>query len=255
MPESAGVAEPILEVRNLVKRFGAVAACDGIDLVVESGVVHALIGPNGAGKTTMIAGIAGELRPDGGRIRFRGRDITRWPVHRRAAAGLQRSYQVTSVFGDFTVLDNVALAVQAHRGHAFRFWPSARRRRSLQEPARSALERVGLADRVDVMASDLAHGEQRQLELAMVLATEPELLLLDEPTAGMARAESRRMMEILKPLKRRLTVILVEHDMDVVFALADIVTVLVNGRVLATASPAAIRSNADVRRAYLGSHP
>jgi branched-chain amino acid transport system ATP-binding protein len=248
------VAEPILELHNLVKRFGAVAASDGIDLAVETGVVHALIGPNGAGKTTVIAEIAGEIRPDSGRICFRGRDITRWPVHRRATAGLQRSYQITSVFSDFNVLDNVALAVQAREGHAFRFWPSARRRRSLQAPALAALERVGLAKRADIAVGDLAHGEQRQLELAMVLATEPALLLLDEPTAGMAQGESRRMMEILKPLKGSLTVILVEHDMDVVFALADVVTVLVNGRVLATGSPEAIRSNPDVRRAYLGGH-
>jgi branched-chain amino acid transport system ATP-binding protein len=248
------VTEPILELHNLVKRYGAVAASDGIDLAVEPGVVHALIGPNGAGKTTAIAEIAGEIRPDAGRICFRGKDITRWPVHRRAAAGLQRSYQITSVFSDFNVLDNVTLAVQARQGHAFRFWPSARQKERLEGPARVALERVGLAHCADVAVSDLAHGEQRQLELAMVLATQPLLLLLDEPTAGMAQGESHRMMEILKPLKGTLTVILVEHDMDVVFALADVVTVLVNGRVLATASPAAIRGNADVRRAYLGSH-
>jgi branched-chain amino acid transport system ATP-binding protein len=246
------MAEPILEVSGLTKFFGAVAASDALTFAVERGSIHGLIGPNGAGKSTTIAQISGEVRPDSGRIRFAGTDITAWPVHRRARAGLQRSYQITSLFPDFTAAENVALAVQARQGHSFRFLKSARRIPSLREPALAVLGRLGLAAKADLAASRLGHGEQRQLELAMVLATRPSMLLLDEPTAGMSLTESRRMMGILRPLKGKVTILLVEHDMDVVFALADAITVLVKGKAIVTGPPAEVRANDDVRRAYLG---
>ncbi len=248
------MTEPILEVSGLTKFFGAVAASDALTFAVERGSIHGLIGPNGAGKSTTIAQLTGELRPDAGRIRFAGADITAWPVHRRAHAGLQRSYQITSLFPDFTAAENVALAVQARQGHSFRFLAPARRIPSLREPALAVLGRLGLAAKADVPASRLGHGEQRQLELAMVLATRPKMLLLDEPTAGMSRTESRRMMGILRPLKGNVTILLVEHDMDVVFALADAITVLVKGKALVTGPPAEVRANEDVRRAYLGNY-
>ena len=246
------MAEPILEVCGLTKFFGAVAASDALTFAVERGTIHGLIGPNGAGKSTTIAQLSGEVRPDAGRIRFAGADITTWPVHRRAHAGLQRSYQITSLFPDFTAAENVALAVQARQGHSFRFLKPARRIPSLREPALAVLGRLGLAAKADLPASRLSHGEQRQLELAMVLATRPSMLLLDEPTAGMSLTESRRMMGILRPLKGKVTVLLVEHDMDVVFALADAITVLVKGQAIITGRPDAVRANDDVRRAYLG---
>ena len=248
------MAEALLEVEGLTRMFGAVAANDALSFTVERGSVHALIGPNGAGKSTAIAQLSGELRSNAGRIRFAGTDITRLPPPRRAAAGLQRSYQITSLFPAFTALDNVALAVQTRLGHAFRFWRDARRDPALRRPAARVLERVGLERRADVAAADLAHGEQRQLELAVVLATEPKMLLLDEPMAGMGQAEGRRMLDTLREIKGTVTILLVEHDMDVVFALADRITVLVKGRALVTGEPAAIRSDAAVRRAYLGDY-
>ena len=246
------MAEPILEVEALTKRFGALVANDSLSLAVEDGAVHALIGPNGAGKTTAIAQISGELRPDGGRIRFRGRDVTRLPIHRRARLGLARSYQITSLFPDFTALENVALAVQARAGHGFRFWKPARGDAALVVPARDLLARVGLRGRADVPAAELAHGEQRQLEIAMALATTPSLLLLDEPIAGMGRDETGRMVDLLRALRDSVTILLVEHDMDVVFALADRITVLVKGRAIASGPTAAIRADRRVRDAYLG---
>ncbi|MDG4575328.1 MAG: ABC transporter ATP-binding protein [Defluviicoccus sp.] len=248
------MTEPILEVSGLTKFFGAVAASDVLTFAVERGSIHGLIGPNGAGKSTTIAQLSGELRPDAGRIRFAGTDISAWPVHRRAHAGLQRSYQITSLFPDFTAAENVALAVQARQGHSFRFLAPAREIPSLREPALAVLGRLGLAAKADVPASRLGHGEQRQLELAMVLATRPKMLLLDEPTAGMSRTESRRMMGILRPLKGKVTILLVEHDMDVVFALADAITVLVKGKAIITGPPADVRANENVRRAYLGNY-
>ena len=246
------MTRPLLEVRGLIKRFGGLVAIDELDLDIEPGEIHAIIGPNGAGKTTLIGQLTGELRPDGGSIAFAGRDITRLPTHRRAHLGLARSFQITSVFLDFTTLDNVALAVQAHDGHSFRFWRRARRDRGLREPAMTALEHVGLAARADDIASSLSHGEHRQLEIAMALATGPRLLLLDEPTAGMGAEESARMIELLGGLKGGQTILLVEHDMDAVFALADRITVLVYGRAIATGEPEEIRANAKVREAYLG---
>jgi branched-chain amino acid transport system ATP-binding protein len=246
------VAEPLLEIAGLTKRFGGIVASDDLTLVVEEGELHAVIGPNGAGKTTLIAQLTGDIRANSGSIRFAGRDITAVPAHRRSALGLARSFQVTSLFLDFTALDNVALAVQAHAGHSFRFWRNARRDPHLREPARAALERVGLAERADVLASRLSHGEQRQLEFAMALATAPRMLLLDEPMAGMGPEESARMVAMLRALKRELTILLVEHDMTAVFALADRITVLVYGRVIASGAPEEVRRNAEVRRAYLG---
>jgi branched-chain amino acid transport system ATP-binding protein len=242
----------MLETRDLYKHFGGLVATDRVTLTIRQGELHAVIGPNGAGKTTLIAQLAGELRPDGGAILFDGRDVTRMPVQRRAAAGLARSFQITSVFPSFSALANVALAVQAHAGHSFRFWKPAARDGALTGPAREALELVGLGLRADVPAELLSHGEQRQLEIAMALATRPRMLLLDEPMAGMGPAEGASMVDLLGKLKRRYTILLIEHDMDAVFALADWITVLVHGAVIATGSPDEIRSDPEVRRAYLG---
>jgi branched-chain amino acid transport system ATP-binding protein len=246
------VAEPLLRVENLVRRFGGIVATDNVSLEVAKGELHAIIGPNGAGKTTLISQLTGQLLPDAGAIRLAGRDITRVPAYRRSALGLARSFQITSLLLDFTALDNVALAAQAHDGHSFRFWRSARKVSHLREAARAALERVGLAHRADVLVSRLSHGEQRELELAVALATRPQLLLLDEPMAGLGSTESARMVRLLQELRREVTIVLVEHDMDAVFALADRISVLVYGRVIASGAPAAIRQNEEVRRAYLG---
>ncbi len=245
--------EPLLEVKGLVKRFGALVATDNLDLAVEPGEIHAVIGPNGAGKTTLIAQLAGELQPNAGTIRFAGEDITRLHAPARSQRGLARSFQITSILRGFTALDNVALAIQAHDGHSFRFWRPARREERLRVPAMEILEEVGLGARAHVPAANLAHGEQRQLEIAMALATRPRMLLLDEPMAGMGREESERMVALLRRLKGRETILLIEHDMDAVFALADRITVLVYGRAIATGTPQEIRANAEVRRAYLGS--
>ena len=247
-PDSA----PLLETRGLVKRFGGVVATDDLSLAVAPGEIHAVIGPNGAGKTTLVAQIAGEIKPTAGEIRFAGEDVTALPVHARSARGLARSYQITSVLRGFSALDNVALAVQAHDGHSFRFWRRARSERALRDPARALLDSVGLGGRGEVIAANLAHGEQRQLEIAMALATRPRLLLLDEPMAGMGPEESARMVELLGRLKGRETILLIEHDMDAVFALADRITVLVYGRAIACGRPAEIRANREVREAYLG---
>jgi branched-chain amino acid transport system ATP-binding protein len=246
------VADGLLEIRNLTKRFGGVLASDGISFAVPAGELHAVIGPNGAGKTTLIGELAGETRPDAGQIFFAGRDITNWPAWRRSALGLARSFQITSLFQDFTVLDNVALAVQAHAGHSFRFWQPARRVTKLRHPARAALARVGLERREGELCASLSHGEHRQLELAMALATRPRMLLLDEPLAGMGPEESARMVALLSELKQEQTILLIEHDMDAVFRLADRITVLVDGRVIASGLPEEIRADAAVRAAYLG---
>jgi branched-chain amino acid transport system ATP-binding protein len=246
------VTEPLLAVSELRKSFGALRASDGISLEVRSGETHAVIGPNGAGKTTFISQLAGNLIPDSGQIRFSGEDITALPAPRRARKGLARSFQITSVYPEFSALQNVALAVQAHAGHSFRFWRDARSDPALTEPARRVLEQVGLKERINVLAANLAHGEQRQLEVAMALATGPRLLLLDEPMAGMGIEESQRMITLLSSLKRRQTIVLVEHDMDAVFRLADRISVLVYGRVIATGTLEEVRANAEVRAAYLG---
>jgi len=246
------VADPLLRVENLVRRFGGIVATDNLSLDVATGELHAIIGPNGAGKTTLISQLIGQLRPSAGTIRFAGQDITHLPAWRRSQRGLARSFQITSLLPDFTAADNVALAAQARDGHSFHFWGNARREKHLRDAARSALARVGLEQRADVVVSKLSHGEQRELELAVALATKPQLLLLDEPMAGLGATESARMVKLLAELRREVTIVLVEHDMEAVFALADRITVLVYGRVIASGAPAAIRGNEEVKRAYLG---
>jgi len=246
------VAEALLETAGLTKRFGGLVATGDVSLSIAPGEIHAVIGPNGAGKTTLIGQLSGELKPDSGAIRFAGADISRLGPARRAALGIARSFQITSIFREFTALDNVALAIQARAGHSFRFWRAARRDASLRDPAFAALGVVGLAGRAELIAGSLSHGERRALELAMALATGPRLLLLDEPTAGMGPEESASMVRLLAGLKGRFSIVLVEHDMDAVFALADRITVMVYGRVIASGTPAAIRADPEVRRAYLG---
>jgi branched-chain amino acid transport system ATP-binding protein len=246
------VADALLRVENLVRRFGGILATDNLSLDVARGELHAIIGPNGAGKTTLISQLTGQLLPNSGTIHFAGQDITHLPAFRRSTLGLARSFQITSLLPDFTACDNVALAAQAHDGHSFRFWGNARKESCLREAAHAALRRVGLDHRADVVVSELSHGEQRELELAVALATRPQLLLLDEPMAGLGTTESARMVKLLRELRKEVTIVLVEHDMEAVFALADRITVLVYGRVIASGVPAAIRSNEEVKRAYLG---
>jgi branched-chain amino acid transport system ATP-binding protein len=249
---AGAMAETLLQIEGLTKRFGGVVPADAITLDVAPGEVHAVIGPNGAGKTTLIGLLSGELAPQQGRIRFDGEDITRLPVYRRSQLGLARSFQITSLFRGFSALDNVALAVQAHRGHSFRFWRDARGEDELRKPALAALARVGLAERAGMRIDRLSHGELRQLEIAMALATQPRLLLLDEPMAGLGPEESAQMVRMLLQLKGSMTILLVEHDMEAVFALADRLTVLVYGRIIASGDPETIRADAGVRQAYLG---
>jgi branched-chain amino acid transport system ATP-binding protein len=246
------VADPLLRVKDLVRRFGGITATDHVCLDVAQGELHAIIGPNGAGKTTLISQLTGHLMPDSGSIFLGGKDISRLAAWRRSALGLARSFQITSLLLDFTAADNVALAAQAHHGHSFSFWRDARKESGLRKAAQAALERVGLGLRADVPVSKLSHGEQRELELAVALATKPQLLLLDEPMAGLGVTESARMVKLLQELRKEVTIVLVEHDMDAVFALADRISVLVYGRVIASDVPAAIRQNEEVKRAYLG---
>ena len=242
----------ILEIKDLCKSFGGVQATDHINLQVQEGEIHALIGPNGAGKTTLISQLSGLLKPDSGNIIFNDRDITGLAAHQFSQAGLARSFQITSVFQDLNLIDNVALAVQAHDGHSFRFWRNARRESRLQSPALKYLDQVGLADRAYLLASEVSHGERRQLEIAMALATNPALLLLDEPMAGMGQDESELVIRILKQLRQEKSMLLVEHDMDAVFQLADTITVLVYGRIIASGTADEIKNNAAVQKAYLG---
>lgn len=245
-------SEVILRVDRLAKRFGGIVATDELSLEIARGEVHALIGPNGAGKTTLVTQLSGMMVPDSGTIHFDGQDITRASAAKRCQLGLARSFQITSVLPNFTALTNVAMAVQARSGHSFRFWRNAETDPSLLEPARAVLAQVGLEERANALAANLAHGEQRQLELAMVLATEPKLLLLDEPTAGMGPEDSIWTADFLKRLKGQYSILLIEHDMDTVFSVADRITVLVYGKAIATGSPEDIRNNAEVRAAYLG---
>jgi branched-chain amino acid transport system ATP-binding protein len=245
------MAEPLLEVRGLAKRFGGVVATDNVDLDVVGREVHALIGPNGAGKTTLAHQLSGALAPDAGTVRFAGRDLAGRSLHERVRLGLVRSYQVTSIFRGFTVLDNLALAVQARSGSSLAFWRALQCETALFDEARRIAAEVGLGGREQVIAAGLAHGEQRRLEVALALATRPRLVLLDEPTAGMG-PESESMIDFLARLKGSLAMLLIEHDMDAVFRLADRVSVLVNGRIVASGAPEAIRADPEVRRAYLG---
>jgi branched-chain amino acid transport system ATP-binding protein len=246
------VAEPLLRVEKLVRRFGGIVATDNVSLDVASGELHAIIGPNGAGKTTLISQLTGHLSPHAGTVTLGGLDITYLPAHRRCALGLARSFQITSLLPDFTAADNVALAAQAHAGSSFRFFADARKEKGLRDAAHAALDRVGLAHRADVVVSRLSHGERRELELAVALASRPKILLLDEPMAGLGVTESQRMVKLLQELRKEVSIVLVEHDMEAVFALADRISVLVYGRVIASGDPAAIRQNEEVRRAYLG---
>jgi len=242
----------VLELRGLTKRFGGLLAVDQVDLAVKDGEVHALIGPNGAGKTTIIAQVSGSLDADAGEIVFRGRDLTRLPQHARVKAGLARSFQITSIFRRFSVLDNLALAVQARSGSSLSFWRPVAGEKALFDEARAIADEVGLSRRLDLVAGNLAHGEQRALEVGLALATRPKLVLLDEPMAGMGPEESQRVIALIERIRARVTVLLVEHDMDAVFRLAERISVLVSGRVIASGAPQEIRANAEVRRAYLG---
>src|SRR5688500_4077185 len=242
----------MLRLEGVSKRFGGLVATDAVSLEVAQGEVHALIGPNGAGKTTLIGQICGSLAPDAGEMFFEERRMTREPQHKRVAAGLARSYQITSIFRRFSVLDNLALAVQARSGSSFSFWQPVEKETGLFDQARSIADEVGLSRQIDSTAGNLSHGEQRALEVGLALATQPRLVLLDEPMAGMGPEESQRMIALIERIRSRVTVLLVEHDMDAVFRLADRISVLVNGRIIATDVPEKIRANAEVRRAYLG---
>ncbi|CAN5186642.1 ABC transporter ATP-binding protein [soil metagenome] len=246
------MSEPLLSTDRLVKRFGGLLATDNVSIDVRPGEIHALIGPNGAGKTTLVGQLTGNLAPDSGTIHFAGRDVTRLSTDARVRLGLGRSFQITSVLREFSALENVALAIQAHDGHSFRFLRDVRKDAARTEAARRGLAAVGLEQRAAIPAAALSHGEQRQLEIAMALAGEPKLLLLDEPMAGMGVEESQRMVAFLQGLKRQCGMLLIEHDMDAVFALADRITVLVYGRAIASGTPGEIRAHPEVRQAYLG---
>lgn len=246
------MAQPILNVRGLVKRFGGLLATDHVDLTVQPGEIHALIGPNGAGKTTLISQLMGELKPNEGTVELAGQSLDALPTARRVGLGLARTFQITCLLPDYTVLDNIALAVQVRQGHSFRFWKNVRSDRSLRDEASAFLTGTGLEPRENELVANLSHGEQKQLELAVALATQPRLLLLDEPMAGLGHAESQQMIKTLRGLKNQVSMLLVEHDMDAVFALADRISVLVYGRVIASGSVDEIRQNPEVRTAYLG---
>lgn len=246
------MSEPLLRIAGLKKHFGAVKACHDISLEIHAGETHALIGPNGAGKTTLLNLLAGDLQADAGKILLNNRDITRIPLYRRAHLGLARSYQVTSVFSQLSVAENLLLAIQAHSGHSFRFWKKAVTDPVLRRELDPALERVGLAERAHVLAGNLSHGERKQLEVGMALACNPRILLLDEPMAGMGPGGTVELGKLIRKLKQQMTIILVEHDVEAIFSLADRITVLVYGEVVATGTGDEIRSNPAVRQAYLG---
>ena len=242
----------LLEVRNLRKSYGALKVTDDLDLSVEEGELHAIIGPNGAGKSTLIAQLSGQSGSDGGSVRFDGTEMMGRAMHRRVRAGMSRSFQITSILPGFTALENVASAVQARSGSSFRFFSPVTEESALNDQALAALDRVGIADRAFFNAGSLSHGEKRQLELAIALATRPRLLLLDEPLAGTSGAEADRLIQVMRGLKGVVTLVLIEHDMDAVFALADRISVLVYGRIVATGTPDRIRDDPQVRAAYLG---
>ena len=243
---------PVLRVAGLRKNFGSLVVTDDVTLDVRPGEMHAIIGPNGAGKTTLINQISGLMAPDDGRILFAGDDITALPPEARALRGLARTFQITSILPGFPVLDNVALAVQARSGSSMKFVGRAARESALNAAAMAALQQAGIADRAQARAGALSHGEKRALELAIALAMQPSLLLLDEPMAGIGREETERQVNLLRRLKGQLTMVLVEHDMAAVFALADRISVLIRGRLLTTGTPAAVRADPQVIAAYLG---
>lgn len=242
----------LLQTEHITKRYGALLVTDSVSLDVREGELHAIIGPNGAGKTTLINQLSGELQPHSGRIRFQGEDVTDKGIHARARQGLLRSYQVTSVFDEFTVRENATLAAMGANGHTFSFWKPLLSHAKSVQAAQGAMEAAGLAARADVKASDLGYGERRQLEMAMALAAGPKFLLLDEPMAGMSVQESAAVVALLQSLKRKYTILLVEHDMNAVFALADRISVLVYGKLMVTGTPDEIRGNKEVRAIYLG---
>ena len=243
---------PILKIIGLSKQFGGITATNNIDLNITDGEIHAVIGPNGAGKTTLISQLSGDLQADAGAIVFQGNLINNMSSNKRSLLGIARTFQITSLMLDMSTLDNVALAVQAHSGHSYRFWQDARPDDQLIEPALKVLQQVGLLGRKDIITRELSHGEHRQLEIAMALATQPKLLLLDEPMAGMGAKETQKLIAILKKLKTGKTMILIEHDMNAVFSLADRITGMVYGKIIATGSPKEIRTNQKVKAAYLG---
>lgn len=249
------MAEPVLALSGLAKSFGALKVTDGVSLDLRPGEVHALIGPNGAGKSTLIHQIAGSLRPDAGEIRFLGHDVGPLSVAKRARLGLARSFQVSSLLLDFSALRNVMLALQARQGSSFHFWRPVMRDKALTERAMAMLERVGLARRASVAAGALSHGERRRLEIAVALGLEPKAFLLDEPMAGMGPEGSKELTRFLDGLRQEAPILLIEHDMDAVFALADRISVLFYGRIIASGNPAEIRADAEVRKAYLGEPP
>ena len=242
----------LLEIDGLEKSYGSLRVTDGVSLTLHEGECHALIGPNGAGKSTFVNLVTGLTEADSGRIAFGGRDVSGLDVARRSTAGLGRTFQITSVVSAFTALENVALAVQARRGSSFRFFRAAAGERAIDDRARELLATFDLAKRAHVVAADLSHGERRLLELAIALGGEPKALLLDEPMAGMGVGESARLTDILIDLKARLPMLLVEHDMEAVFRLADRVSVLVDGRIVASGTPAEVRADPTARTAYLG---
>jgi branched-chain amino acid transport system ATP-binding protein len=246
------MADAALETEALTKRFGGLVAVDAVSLRIAAGEVHAIIGPNGAGKTTLLNLLSGDLPPSAGTVRFHGRDVTGLPSHRLSRLGIGRSYQRTNIFPEFTVHENCWLGAQSRLPSAMRFVRPAHWIGAVQKRTETALALAGLEARTDTVAATLSHGEQRQLELAVMLATEPSLLLLDEPMAGMSADESNRMVDLLRRLRRGHTLVLIEHDMDAVFAVADVLTVMVNGAVLASGPPEKIRESRAVQDAYLG---
>ena len=246
------MTEPLLSVQDLSKSYGALKVTQDVSLDVHEGQLHAIIGPNGAGKTTLISQLSGQLRPDSGRVVYAGQDITRLDMAGRVRLGLARSFQLTTLLPSFSVLENVALAVQAREGSSFRFLRPAASEQALNDQAMACLADVGLADRSRRLAGSLSHGEKRQLELAVALATQPRLLLLDEPLAGTGHEEAAHLVDMFGRLKNRVTMVLIEHDMDAVFALADIVSVLVYGQIVASGPPSDVRADVKVRAAYLG---
>lgn len=246
------MADVLLHIHQLVKRFGGLVATNHAELQIERGSIHALIGPNGAGKTTLIHQISGALQPDEGKVIFAGQDVTAVPMHERAIRGLVRSYQITSIFGKLSVLDNLALAVQSRSGSSMRFWQAARSESQRYEQAAAVAQRIGLGNRLQMLAGELSHGQQRQLELGLALALRPQLLLLDEPMAGMGPDESENMVALLQGLRGEVTILLVEHDMDAVFRLADRISTLVFGKVIASGTAQEIKDNPEVKQAYLG---
>ena len=244
--------QPLLETRNLVKSFGGIRATDDLNLSVLPGELHAVIGPNGAGKTTLISQLCGSLLPDSGEVFYKGRAITQMAPHMRAQLGIARSFQITSLIMDMTALENISLAAQAFMGSSFRFFKPASADKQVGKRAMACLERVGLAHQANRVTNELSHGEHRRMEIAIALAAESELMLLDEPMAGLGGEESLDIINLLQSLKGQQTIVLIEHDMDAVFALADRISVLVYGHVIACDTPHNIRNNAEVKSAYLG---